>query len=362
MTNKKVNSLQVSCLITFILVSTITGIGMTNIIKITGRDAYLSVLVAGILGIIPFTIILRVNDKDNDLTISEIVNKIFGKYLGLVVNLILDILVIIIGIVTMYSISNFIISQFLSDTPVMSINIVLGVVIWYGAIKGFEVVSRTGVILLIFTLILFIFSSGTLIPQIEIDNIKPFLEEGIGKPIQAGIILFLTNVVPILILLIIPRSKITDKEKYNKYLIIFYILGFSMAFITTFLTISIMGINLASIHQYPKYAVLKKISLFGFLDRIENIISIKWIFRCFMMLSVVVYYISNSIKKDNNSKILSFVIVTIIVVGSLWYFKNNTMFNEFILNKYPYINLVLFVLMTIIGVVWIIKRKKVRDN
>jgi spore germination protein KB len=200
----------------------------------------------------------------------------------------------------------------------------------------------------------------SLFPQIEVDNFKPVLEFGIGKPIQGGIILFFTNVVPILMLLMIPRKRVVDKEKYNKLLIIFYILGVIMAFITTFITISILGINLASIYQYPEYIVLKKISLFGFLDRIENIISIQWIFRCFMMLEMVVYYISNSIKKDNKSKLLPFGIIVVIIVSSLWYFKNNTIFSEFILKKYPYINLVLFLLMIVVSIGWLVKKRKLK--
>lgn len=363
MTNKKINSLQICCLVTFIIISTVTGIGMTNIINIAGKDAYLSVIVAGILGFIMVFIIMKVNDNNNNLNFSEIVNKVCGKYIGFVVNVIINFFVIVIGIVTMYSISNFIVSQFLSDLPIMAMSIVLGVIIWYAVVKGIEVMSRTGLILLVITLVLFLIASFTLGPQIEIDNIKPFIENGVKNPLIGGITLFLTNIVPIFLVMSIPRDRIIDKEKYNKYLIGFYTLGILMAFTTTFITILVLGNNLASMFQYPEYIVLKKVSLFGFLDRIENIISIQWIFRCFMMIGMVVYYLSNSIKRDNNSRLLPLVILAVIITISLIYFKNNTMFGEFILNKYPYLNLALFIIIFIVSVLKVIKDKKIaRDN
>lgn len=351
MTNKKISSLQVGVILSFIILSTVTWIGLENIIIISGRDAYISVIVAGILGIIPLFMIIKINDKDNYLDIKEIIIKIFGKYIGTFINIIVDVIVLIIGIVTMYGLSNFIISQFLSDTNVIYISIVIGVIVLYAVSKGLDVIARTGVLLLIINVILFSVANISLIPEIDIDYIKPFLEYGIKSPIWGGILLFFTNIVPIYMLLMIPRSRITDKNKYNNYLILFYIFSIVTGFITTFITISALGINLAKMYQYPEYIILKRISLFGFLDRIENIICIEWIFRGFMMLCMVVYYISNSIHKDGNSRLLGFIITSIIIAISLLYFKNNTIFGYFILNIYPYINMVLFMIFIIIGIV-----------
>ena len=348
MTNNKISSLQVGVILSFIILSTITWVGLEDIIEISGRDAYISIIVASILGIIPLYIIIKINNIDNNMNIKEIITYIFGKYFGTFINIVIDIIILVIGIVTMYGLSNFIISQFLADTNVIYISIVIGLLVSYAVSKGIDIVARTGVILLFFNIILFSIANISLIEEIDLDYLKPVLEYGIKNPILGGVILFLTNLVPMFMILMIPRNRISDKEVYSKYIIIFYIFSIISIFITTFITISSLGINLARMYQYPEYIILKRISLFGFLDRVENIICIQWIFRGFMMLCMILYYISNSIYKDNKSRLLNYIISGIIIVISLLYFKNNTIFGEFIINIYPYINLVLFIILIFI--------------
>ena len=349
MTNNKISSLQVGVILSFIILSTTSWIGLTDIIEIAGRDAYISVIVAFILGIISLIMILLINDKDNKFNIKKLILKIFGKYIGTFINMVIDIIMIIIGIVTLYGLSNFIISQFLSDTNIIYIYISISILVIYCVSKGIDVIARSSVILLFFSIILFLIGNISLIEEINLDYLKPVLEYGIKYPVLGGIILFLTNIVPIYIILIIPRNMISDKESYSKYIIFFYIFSMVSIFITTFITIASMGINLARMYEYPEYIILKRISLFGFLDRIENIICIQWIFRGFIMLCMIIYYVSNNVKK-NSSMIFRIIVMGIIIFINLIYFKNNTMYGEFILNIYPFINLSLFMIFIIIGI------------
>ena len=108
--------------------------------------------------------------------------------------------------------------------------------------------------------------------------------------------------------------------------------------------------------QYPEYILLKKVSLFGFIERIENILSIGWIFSTYATLTLIVYYISNFIKKSNKSKLSPFIITSLIVLTSLFVFKNNTSFNIYITNTYPYIISLLFVIIIIISATILIKK------
>lgn len=358
MTKNKINSLQLCSMVTFIIISTITGIGMTNLIKVANRDSYLSVIISAIMGIIPLVMIIIIGNYDKEANINEIINEVFGKYVGKFINFLLFFWVLIIGIVTMYSICNFIVSQFLSATPILAIAIFVGIVVLYALIKGGEVISRVGTVLLVFTLILYVVSVLSLIYQVDFSNLQPFLEKGVMRPLKGGGILFLTNIVPIFLILGFPRGMAVDEKNYNKMLIVFYIIAIVMAFLTTFITTSVLGLNIASAYQYPEYTILRKISLFGFLDRIENLISMQWYFRCFVMLSIVSHFLKNTVKDKSNSKLLSLVIVVLLILGSVYIFKNNTIFEEFILNVYPYINLGFLGLFGVIMIGCMVKKKK----
>ena len=162
--------------------------------------------------------------------------------------------------------------------------------------------------------------------------------------------------IPIFTILMIPKNNIVDNKNYNKTILIAYAIGSSIIIIISTLTIGILGQYLTDIYQYPEYIVLKKISLFDFIDRIENIICIFWIFSTFISISMCSYYITNTIKKNDKPKKLAIIVVTIIVLLSINVFKNNTTFNYYIINIYPYILSILLLLSIIIAIK--IKHKK----
>ena len=67
------------------------------------------------------------------------------------------------------------------------------------------------------------------------------------------------------------------------------------------------------------------------------------------MLCMILYYLTNNIKK-NDSMLFKIIIMSIMIIINLLYFKNNTIYGEFILNIYPFINSILFILLILIGI------------
>ena len=250
------------------------------------------------------------------------------------------------------------VSQFLSDTPIIIIYIIPSIVILYGIIKGIETLSRTSLILYVIMIILVIIAILGLAPQIEFNNYKPILENGLTKTIKGALIFILSDIIPIFILLTISKKNIINKEKTTKSIILFYTLSIIIMFTNIFMTIGTLGIHLTDMYQYPEYMVLKQISFFNFLDRIENFVTIQWIFRTFILVSLVVFYIKNTIKKDSNSKTIPALILTTIILLCLIIFKNNTIFTYFATYIYPYSNLALFIIIIITSITVFIKNKR----
>lgn len=355
MNKNKLTITQFACLIVFPILALFSGIGTHNTIKISEIDSYISVIYSYLLGFIPLLLFMLIFNYKKELNITDKIKYLFGNILGTIINYIINILVLCIGIVLLYNISNFAISQFLAETPLLVFMLMLGTILVYNVSLGIENISRVAIIFLFIICILTVISTSGILPNFEMSNIKPILENGYTNPMKGGLILTLTNVIPTFILLIIPKTKIENNEKINKYLIIFYTLAFIFAFLAMLLTIGSLGIYLCDIYQYPEYTVLKKISLFKFLDRIENFIYVKWILSSVICLSLIIYYLNISIKKDSK-KILPIIIVGITIYLALNTFKNNTMFYNFILNVYPYICLLLLSVFLIIGVNIIIRK------
>ena len=133
-----------------------------------------------------------------------------------------------------------------------------------------------------------------------------------------------------------------------------YIISIMLMLIIIVIIIGNLGIYLASYYQYPEYMVLKRIKLFSFLNRLENIFIISWIFMIFSTLTLIVYYISNTIKYNNRSKVLPIIIISSILYCSLHFFKNSTAYNYTLT---PYVRSLIIILFIIISLSILIKKK-----
>lgn len=362
MNNNKISSFQYSILIMFLILSSFSGIGFHNIIKISKVDSYLSIIISYFLGLIILGITIYIQNYEPDKNIHEKINHLFGKILGFIINMIVDIIVLIISIVLLYGICNFIVSQYLSETPILIIALMLAIVIIYTVYKGLETILRSNIIFLVIALTLSALSFVSLFPQIDTNNLLPFLENGLKSPIVAALSITLTNVIPIVVLLTIPRNRIINYPKLSKNLFITYTASYVIMFLITIKTISVLGINLTSIYQHPEYIVLKKISILNFFDKIENIIFIKWILSSFSSLTILIYFLCNSLKKDKNTMILPTIVMTIIITISHLYIKNNTIFTNFIENIYPYTNSMLLIIIIVMFINIFLRKSFTKPN
>ena len=360
--NNKISSLQFSVLLIYPVLSLFSGIGLYDILKISQIDSYISVLVATILGIIFLAIFLVIFNYQKELSLPEKNIHLFGNILGNIINYLINFLIIISGIVVTYSISNFIVSQFLAETPIYIILILMGLVTIYNISKGIEVIARTGFIFFIIITILTITSTLGLIPYFDSSNLKPVLENGIKPTLIGGSVLTLTDIIPLMILLIIPKDKIINHQKIEKRIIIAYLTAMTFIFLATILTTASLGIHLIKIYPHPEYMVLKKISILGFIDRIENIIYVKWMLNDFVNISLIGYFISKSINNKNKQKLLPIIITIIILVLSQILFKDNAEFKFFVLHIFPYLNLLLLALLVIITINIIIRKLLTKKN
>lgn len=354
---EKINSIQFTSTFILCIISSSIGLSLYTTIKIASIDSYISVVIGSILGLIPLILFLYIFNYQIDAPIYKKNTLIFGKIFGNIINIIITILYLIIGITILFNLGNFIVSQYLSETPLLLILIVLGLTIFYIINKGIETITRVSSIFIVIVIFSFIFSFIYLFQEIKLDNLKPILEFGLKKPLLGGFVNMLITTSPIFTLLIFPKENITDEEKITKYIIIGYIISAIIIFLISFLSNAILGKYLIKLYQYPGYISLKKISLFNFIDRIENFLSIHWILSCFICLSIILYYIKTNIKRKGNSKLLNIFLCIIVIILSYNIFKNNTQFNNYIYMYYPYILLTLLIIYIIIALSIIIKKK-----
>lgn len=361
---KKISYTELSSILLTIIITFNSGLTINILKNDIGIDSWISIIISYIIGFIPILIILYISNYQDKLNIYEKNIYLFGKILGTIINYIISIILFIIAITILYNIINFINTQYLYHTPMLLTSIVFIILIIYCSTKEINVISHISLILISFNIILYLLSNISIINEIKLDNLLPIAKTNISNILLSSLKITSINILPTIILLIIPKDKITNKKKYNKSIIISYIIGFIISLLTIINTISVLGIHLTKTFIYPEYIVLKKIKLFGFLERGENIISLKWITESYIYLTIIIYTISKNITNNHKKFTYTNIIIGILlIITSNSLFKNITIFNNYINNKFIYITSILFIIYIIITIKILINKKLlIKDN
>lgn len=349
---KKLSTLQFCAIEYFLILANNVGLTTYILFNNAKQDGLISIILGTLIGLIPLSIYLKIINTKPELNIFE---KIEDKFkTGKIINLILTLGISFLIAINYNNLIDFISSQYLSKTPQIIISLSFLPAIIYILNKGTTVIGRTIFILLIISISLLLLTILGLVWQIKIDNLLPILEHGVKNPLICSLIYTTFNTTPLFLLTVIPKNDILDKEKLNKRIIITYILGNLVVLIIFFLTLSVLGTNLANLYQYPEYDVLKKISLIGFIERTESIISLRWTFYVFTVTIMGILFISKyikhtlKIKNEKTNKKITLIVSTIIVLWGKFIFQESSKFNKFTYTKLPIISALFLILIPLL--------------
>ena len=341
----KINNLQFCSIFIIIILHSFFGLSSLNI---SNNDSWISILLGLILGLLLIFLFIYIFSFKKNLSINDKINLLFGNKLGFIINIILIICFFNLSTILFYNLDLFINKEFLDKTPLYIIGFLFSIIILYINTKGIETISRVSFILLSISFILIIISSTSLLPSINFENFLPILNTKLNN-IYLNSLNTTINIIPIFLLLIIPKNNLTNKNKSNKFIIISYILTSIIVLKIIIDIIGILGIDLAKLYQYPGYIIFKRINIFGFINRIENIIILQWIFEVFITLSLITHYISKTISKKNNNY-LYLIIILLPLITSLLIFKNENDFIFYMNYIIPTIKIIILFIFILIGI------------
>ena len=360
---KKISYLEIASIVIIQTVTTFFGISVSILKEGAGINSWLSALISYIIGFIPLLMIIYISNYRQDLKLHDKINNLFGNKIGFCINLILSLILISLAITLLYNINNFILSQFLYRTPFLISCSLFMILIIYSVNKGINVITKSAMLLLIINIALYTINIGSLIQHVDLTNFLPLLKENTKNILPASIKIASINYLPLLTLLVIPKERVTVPKKYNKTLIIAYIIGSIISFGLVITTFGVLGIDLVNTFEYSEYIVLRKVKLLGFLERIENIISLQWIIGSYVYLTIIMYTISKSIplKSIKAHKRINLIIGIILVALTIYIFKDNTIFDTYVKNIFPYIMSSLIIIYTLL-IIKIFISKKTNNN
>ena len=296
--NKKISSLEIGVLSSYLIKSFILINGINALINMSENDSVVSLIIA-----FPFSfIIIHVLNK-NKFDIYKL--TFLPRVISIIVKVILSLFVTIFSSYLVYSISLFTKNCILNSSNTLYISLLFILVVMYTSKNGIYTILKSSFICFGILVLLEIISLAFTLPNINSLKLLPLLTTSNESIIKATFLYFVLSTAPLFLLLCIDKNKIDKINKNNKYIKLFFIITNIYIIFNFILVLSTISYKFASIINYPEVFVLSKISLLNFFDRMEVLLSFKFILDIFFTCSLGIYYIKEVIKNITTNKPLS---------------------------------------------------------
>ncbi len=363
--NNKISYLQFATISYFLLGSLFMGVGIPNIFSLSKQDSWLVSIFSSIISIIPLLILLFIINYKPDKNIFEKITYLFGKLLGNIINFILVIFMFLIFIIVIKSTTSFATTMYLTKTPSLYIGGIFITIAIYAVIKGIETIGRMSEILFFISLITISLIFLGLYPIFHFYELKPILSKGFTPIFTTSFKYIAYCLTPLILITVIPKNNITNKKKYHIYFWASMFWGLTYLFHVFFLIPGVISAKLAELYRFPAYYVLRKISIGGVIDNVENFTSIHWYFDNFIFIVMCLYFFNRYIKstfKIKKEKTLNLFIIFIglisVYIANL-FMKNPMTITKFMNKYFPiYVFLPILIILLIITLLIVIKNNR----
>lgn len=168
------------------------AIGITSgvFVRRIGADAWTSMLIGFIIGILVVAAMAFLCSRFPEKTILQISGELLGKWIGKGVGLILAAFFLIAYAVSADVLVLHLSDYFLFDTPLIAICVIYGLVSLYGAWLGFEVVVRLSLIGFLMLILLNIAMIIGVIKDFDFMNLQPVMDKGLLDNTTNSVYLF----------------------------------------------------------------------------------------------------------------------------------------------------------------------------
>lgn len=328
------------------------------------KDIWLAVILAMIMAIPMMFIFSKLHITFPNKDLFDIIEICFGKFIGklIIISFTWHLIVTITTTFRNYGEFTTIVSLF--KTPKIIPMLGFGSLCAYVTKNGIEVLGRWGAffiqIVIFFTLILILL----LIPNMNINNVRPVLDKGI-KPVLEGTIKLYSF--PFSQLVVFSTIFSSFKRKASPYRVYFLgmLIGGVIILITFLCVLLTVGVNDISSMLYPTYSAISRINIME-LQRIEILSATLFSLGFFVKISVHLLAICIGISKLFRIADYRFIVVPItLLLVNLSYLSWDSSMHFY---KFDGEMMLYFafpartILPILIFIIVIVKRKKIKVN
>ncbi|MFD3156138.1 endospore germination permease [Haloimpatiens sp. FM7330] len=325
------------------------------------QDGWIAIILATTVSIplaFMYCKILNIFPNKNIFDIFEI---IFGKFIGKIFSVLYIGLGIYIATLIISDFTDFIKIVGAFGTPKIIPLILVGFLCIWMLKGGIEVMARWTKVVLFSIVFLAIITWIMLIPQMNINNLKPVLYNGFSPIIKETMALISFPFGELFLFTGFINCVKKTKNLYNIFLKGIVIAG-SITLVANIVNIMVLGTNINSKSYFPAYETVRRLEVAGVFGRIEIIVAstfvvTEFIEACFCMLTSC-----KGIQKLFNCKDYRFIVtptVLLVINLSLILYNNLMEAMEFDIKIWPYVGVFFEVVLPFIILIFaLIKKKK----
>lgn len=283
--NYKISSRQSFC--TYFIIVSLTIGTPSYVISDLRQDFWQAILLALAVEVPLGWFLYKLGLNYANQTIFQYSERILGKYLGKVSIGVFIIYFIMVAISLVQALIDFFGSLVMPETPKYAFAFLLLLVSTYACCAGIEVIVRLAEIIAPFVFGSFLFVMVFNIKNVDIHNLRPVFQHGLGEIVKG-------SMVPaawfgVCIIMGVLMAYHNNPKAMLKVKLMGVGLGVFTLLATMFFVTMVMGVEVASRQMYSVYVLARLVSVGEFIERMEAFQMASWIAGCFLILALFQY-------------------------------------------------------------------------
>lgn len=290
-------------IISFILGSSVVmGVGQKS-----GRDFWISVIIAYLMAVPMVIVYSRILSLYPGKDIFEVAPSILGSVLGKIINISYIWYTFHFAELVTREFAEFLNVVGLPNTPfIVSLPIIAVLAIWMVK-SGIEVLGRWIEIFFILIIGINAFILVLLLPEVDINNILPIMEDGIIPVVKSSFPIFAFPFTEIAVFLGVLSSLDSSSSYFNVYFKGLS-LGAIILLVITLINFLVVGENFYNEIYFPLYFAARRVNIGTFIQRLEILVSIIYMITCLVQISVCLLVACKGVSKFFGHKDYRFIV------------------------------------------------------
>ncbi|KEO79946.1 endospore germination permease [Paenibacillus polymyxa] len=279
---------QVTVLMFLSLIGDMLLIYPTIITHIAQQDAWISSILSIPLGLVIIYVLIRVHELYPNLSLIEAIRKILGPVFGSIVSCWYLFYFFMGTALNAREVGDFLSTQLFEETP-LSVLLAMEVsLLVLTALAGIEAFSRVSEILLPVYVLIFCGLILALLPQIQLSNVRPVLENGLA-PVAKGMVPGAGMPFASMSIMLMVFPFVNKRGHFKRDMLLASLIGGVLITLFLLLSLLIIGPFVTNYSPYISSALTTKINELNYITRIESLVSLTWALAAFFK-GVVFFY------------------------------------------------------------------------